>query len=724
MPLTARAAPSAWRRDGRRVAHLTAAMKSFHILAVVIMMASVRPVSAAAAAASSSAALGMRKEKVWFHSVHVGDEKSVPLSITANTRRPGFVKLEGHPRGSVHKMFHRLTLEVFDDGGFVANDCQLQRVRPVTRSNNNASNAMAGSDGSAGKGGPTEELTMSKIKQRKALGYGNRAANAPAVVSTFGPFDVDRVTWRCEKWKGGAAEPVSYRVRLVSSRGPDNALIARLLIGASLVALAPVVSGWTFAYYGVGMALSVLAVALLIVYRVSRAMPGNRTVKAFATAPLFAALAIDPSHLSRVIQAYVSICLKPMQLVVRAMIEQNPEEAGLPLALVATFVMLSGAGVGLWAVRRFMIDAATGKVEPSVSKFSCVAMRIIGVLLLQFSTLDRLLGAVLVGCGLAVTIFEPLTLKMKRKSTRSSNKSILKKRGSNMYGASPGVGEGESDEDMAVVSPEEDGMTPVGNDRGGRARYHNLSDSGIRRRVAFSPHSPETKDQLDSPRRAGNGTKILPLPFKIFGLGRWGSRRGEDFPATMDPEPNTPPLDLLRPDGVQSPGTPVRRSWGLGGLGRIFGKAREGGAARDEDDSNGGREAAGAAAASGRSGGKTKPSPGAGQGRASPFSPTTFAPSPLGGRQSGRTAALRRRSGVTGTPSRLAAQASPGSPVPPVGMAAAAKGRFLSSTEYDAMGSEATDAGLEALYGTPEFAKWMKSQSHRIRLVREDYDGN
>ena len=46
----------------------------------------------------------------------------------------------------------------------------------------------------------------------------------------------------------------------------------------------------------------------------------------------------------------------------------------------------------------------------------------------------------------------------------------------------------------------------------------------------------------------------------------------------------------------------------------------------------------------------------------------------------------------------------------------------MTKAEYDKMGAEATDAGLDALCGTPEFTKWMRSQSHRIRLTREDYD--
>ena len=46
--------------------------------------------------------------------------------------------------------------------------------------------------------------------------------------------------------------------------------------------------------------------------------------------------------------------------------------------------------------------------------FTCVAMRCLGVVLLQFSSLDNMCwGAVFSGCGLAVTIFEPMLTQMK-----------------------------------------------------------------------------------------------------------------------------------------------------------------------------------------------------------------------------------------------------------------------------------------------------------------------
>mmetsp|Transcript_4086 Transcript_4086/g.9896 ORF Transcript_4086/g.9896 Transcript_4086/m.9896 type:complete len:97 (+) Transcript_4086:87-377(+) len=91
---------------------------------------------------------------------------------------------------------------------------------------------------------------------------------------------------------------------------------------------------------------------------------------------------------------------------------------------------------------------------------------------------------------------------------------------------------------------------------------------------------------------------------------------------------------------------------------------------------------------------------------------------------------MRRRSGERVSRSSCcccrraaAAAAAHSSPPPPTGMAAAARGRFMTQLEYNAMGKQSTDTGLDSLYSTPEFVKWMRSQSHRISLTREDYEG-
>jgi hypothetical protein len=57
----------------------------------------------------------------------------------------------------------------------------------------------------------------------------------------------------------------------------------------------------------------------------------------------------------------------------------------------------------------------------------------------------------------------------------------------------------------------------------------------------------------------------------------------------------------------------------------------------------------------------------------------------------------------------------------PVGMAARSRGRFMTQTEFEDTGAASTDTGLDALCGTPEFAKWMRQQAHRVRLTSRDF---
>ena len=96
------------------------------------------------------------------HELRVGD--SAPRRIAANTRRPGILKLHGYPRMLQHKMFHHLTLEIYDDGGFVANSCVLHRVVMDKES-----------DG---------EVRRTKVRQRKGPGHPGLAALAGGSLNT------------------------------------------------------------------------------------------------------------------------------------------------------------------------------------------------------------------------------------------------------------------------------------------------------------------------------------------------------------------------------------------------------------------------------------------------------------------------------------------------------------------------------------------------------------
>ncbi len=622
------------------------------------------------------------------HELRVGD--SAPRRIAANTRRPGILKLHGYPRMLQHKMFHHLTLEIYDDGGFVANSCVLHRVVMDKES-----------DG---------EVRRTKVRQRKGPGHpglaalaggslntaASNASGGPTFVATFGPFDQGvTLTPRCERWRGGAAEPLSYRVRLVASDGPDTGKISKLVVGAALVTLAPAVSEMTLAYYGVGMALSVLAVAILIIYRVARALPGGRVMKAGAGASAaLAALVVPSEHLSAVVEGYVHLCLKPVSLVARAVYEQNPDEAGLPYALAATIVMLAGAAIGLWVVRRWMIDEVTGGVAPSVAGFACVAMRVVGVVLLQFCTLDLLSGFALVGASLAVTAADVARSWPGATRRSSSSSSSGRTRGAWSHGSGsiasrqPRGGaarrilrragryfsdEEEEEEEEEDAYEETDGhgdehLAPgMGHERGSPGL-------GVRRRAASGRRTPGTTLSADRDERIGDrvfgdgpgssrGGSFLG---GVFGGGSGGhsgsARKRRSLPESMDPEPRTPPATIDGAGGAIGGGG--RGASAVGGLIGLFG----------------------------------------------------------GGERARKRGTAPRRSKLGGRSASSAVAAASNSPLPPVGMAAASRGRFLTASEFNAQSVRATDAGLDELCDTPEFKRWMRDNAGRIRVTSSDSD--
>ena len=257
-----------------------------------------------------------------------------PRAVSGTTRRPGALKLIGHSRLALHRAFHHLVLEVRDDGGFLANNCKLARV---TRRSHH----------------PNADADFRSVRVRARKPQPTTDPDPPALVATFGPFDRDVILIpECDR-RGAAASississssanPVAYRVSLRSSGAADGGRRARLLLGIALVALAPALSEWAAAYYGAGMVLSVTVLALVLIRRAARLAPGGRSARGVASVvAAAAAFAVPSEHLARFLEAYVALCLRPIKLVVRAIVERNADEAGLPVALAATAATLAG----------------------------------------------------------------------------------------------------------------------------------------------------------------------------------------------------------------------------------------------------------------------------------------------------------------------------------------------------------------------------------------------
>ena len=131
----------AWHACSRLSRRTTSAM-TFLLVAAYVMCASAQDAStvsagagAGATAASASSSSKGQGKKVEDNNIliRVGEASS---EVSATTRRPGLFKLVGHGRLAIHKLFHHLELEVFDYGGLAANDCQLQRITPRQKTNN------------------------------------------------------------------------------------------------------------------------------------------------------------------------------------------------------------------------------------------------------------------------------------------------------------------------------------------------------------------------------------------------------------------------------------------------------------------------------------------------------------------------------------------------------------------------------------------------------------
>ena len=668
-----------------------------------------------------------------------------PRAVSGTTRRPGALKLIGHSRLALHRAFHHLVLEVRDDGGFLANNCKLARVTRRSRR-------------------PDADADFRSVRVRARKPQHTTDPDPPALVATFGPFDRDVILIpECDRRaaapfssvssSSSSADPVAYRVSLRSSGAADGGRRARLLLGIALVALAPALSEWAAAYYGAGMVLSVTVLALVLIRRAARLAPGGRSARSVASVvAAAAAFAVPSEHLARFLEAYVALCLRPIKLVVRAIVERNADEAGLPVALAATAATLAGAAAGFWAVRRWMIDPETGGVEPTVAAFARVAMRVVGVVLLLFSTLDVPCGMVLAGGGAAWSAAASFRASRERAATLRRRLAARRRRraGSDSEQSGSGSGSDEHEDEGAEPPVARDDMNRRG--RGGRRGSAASARRRRRRGGGFGARGDagDTDDSDDEHTQPSRRFEFSPR--SPFSPASWFSRAGSlrrrrgFAPETMDPEPSTPPAVLLAA-GAGVVGGSAGRTPGVGlrpwrsmsaspfGPGSVFGLVGRAAAAsrrrkdeREEDDEalfgSASRPSANRARGSSSS---PSPSP-------SPFAarvpPTRRA---SGGSSRGRGTAGAaadgrgsRAGGAGGSRSSrfapTATAAGTGSPRPPVGAAAASRGRFLTEAEFDAMGREATDRGLDELCGTPEFAKWMRSRAHRVRLAREDYD--
>ena len=745
------------------------------LLALLALLALTRAPSASAdVAGGASGSLGASEARGAARAtpLRVGDAGARVARVTATPGEPlasaQAVEVRGFSRlTQPHKAFHHVTLEVFDDArsSFARNECELRyadgrRVKSARR----------------GPGWPRKRDAVLKFAKANfgaseapsvvetSNGAGNERTTPPTLVADFGPFDATRVVVRCGGVSSGVS-PSGFEKRHQNTNnvpnggaftvtfeisGNDRDVVTRrwrFILGTTLVLFAPRLADVAAAYYATGAVLGVAALLFFFAAKAARIVPGGRVARMGAgLAAAVSAFVVPPEHVTKVFEMYISLWLAPARLVVvaarRALfggyesfagygsrggsfaeadsasdlnasdLKASPLEAvTLAYALAGTALTLAGAGAGLWATNAWVIDKSTGEVAAPAAAFARVAARALGATLLQFCTADAALGGALASIALVSAVAESArggslarALSMgSRKKTDSRRRRVSRD------------SDGSRRSDWSDSDDEDEEERSRGSARGRSAQFSG-SASGLRRRGRERARSRdaelESSDEEDARSPGWNW-------FGGASRSRRGRRRrrgdgGYGTPTTLDPEPRTPPVVLvgtgagaLGASPGRTPGAGLRPWRSLrGGSASPFSFgffSRSPLASRDsdsEDDADGDallrerhRAAAAAAAGARRAAGRS--------GRSGHVTRTRTSSATRGGEE-------------------LAAEANP----VPVGMAARARGRFMTRAEYDAQGAERTDRGLDELCGTPEFAKWMAKQSHRVRLVATDLDSD
>ncbi|KAL5058997.1 hypothetical protein RYX36_030601 [Vicia faba] len=167
-------------------------------------------------------------------------------------------------------------------------------------------------------------------------------------------------------------------VTIALEEGFQQWRLISLAVGLILLLLAPIISSWVPFYYSSSMAIGIFLVVIIILFQGMKFLPTGRKN--------FFYLAIYGSVLGA-----GSFLLHQFSMIVNSILQSfgMSEEMHNPVALfVLLGIVLAGAALGYWIVRRFVISKEDGSVDAGVAQFVKWAMRIIGATFILQSTLD------------------------------------------------------------------------------------------------------------------------------------------------------------------------------------------------------------------------------------------------------------------------------------------------------------------------------------------------
>ncbi|GAU23991.1 hypothetical protein TSUD_327920 [Trifolium subterraneum] len=188
-----------------------------------------------------------------------------------------------------------------------------------------------------------------------------------------------------------------------------------LAVGLLLLLLAPIVSNWVPFYYSSSMAIGVFLVIIIVLFQGMKLVPTGRKNIFYLT--IYGSVLGAGSFLLHQFSIIVNSILQSFGM---------SEEMHNPVALfVLLGIILAGAALGYWIVRRFVISKEDGSVDAGVAQFVKWAMRVIGTTFVLQSTLDTPLAiGVLVSCGAVCKLFSSIELLHEYETSGSNDFSL------------------------------------------------------------------------------------------------------------------------------------------------------------------------------------------------------------------------------------------------------------------------------------------------------------
>lgn len=165
-----------------------------------------------------------------------------------------------------------------------------------------------------------------------------------------------------------------------------------LIFGSALMTIAWALSKSLVFYYSSAMAVGVLLVILMILFQGMKLLPTGRknSVAMFLYASMLGFGAIIFRDVPRLLHSFF--------------VEMGIGEEYNPLIIfLLLFLVLAGAWLGFWVVRKLIL-ADDGSIDEGVSNFVAWSIWIIGAVMILQSSVDPLLSAVNLLCGILLSV--------------------------------------------------------------------------------------------------------------------------------------------------------------------------------------------------------------------------------------------------------------------------------------------------------------------------------